>query len=116
MQRVELKYLATSQHHIFAFVHHMIGFYGLLFFFAGKRYSKYDEDMSVGGINEKELNSMNKHIPGMKSLFLIIFPFWRGKPSFSSPLRLKRQIFGLTKSPVHTIIFHPKIRLHLFES
>ena len=66
MQRVQLKYLATSQHHIFAFVHHMIGFYGLLFFFAGKRYSKYDEDMSVGGINEKELNSMNKHIPGMK--------------------------------------------------
>ena len=110
MQRVELKYLATSQHHIFAFVHHMIGFYGLLFFFAGKRYSKYDEDMSVGGINEKELNSMNKHIPGRKSLFL------EGKLSFSSPLRLKRQIFGLTKSPVHTIIFHPKIRLHLFES
>ena len=36
----------------------------LYYSFAGKRFSKYDEDLSVGGINEKELNSMNKHIPG----------------------------------------------------
>ena len=31
------------------------------------RASKYEEEISDGhlGINEKELNSMNKHIPGM---------------------------------------------------
>ena len=31
-----------------------------------RRFSKYDEEPSDGqlGINEKELNSMNKHIPG----------------------------------------------------
>ena len=37
------------------------------FIFAGKRRtSKYDGEFSDGqlGINEKELNSMNKHIPG----------------------------------------------------
>ena len=37
--------------------------------FSGKlvRASKYEEEISDGhlGINEKELNSMNKHIPGM---------------------------------------------------
>ena len=40
----------------------------LYYSFAGKRFSKYDEDLSVGGINEKELNSMNKHIPGNYNL------------------------------------------------
>ena len=32
-----------------------------------RRPSKYDEEPSDGqlGINEKELNSMNKHIPGI---------------------------------------------------
>ena len=37
-------------------------------YFSGKlrRYSKYEDEISEGqlGINEKELNSMNKHIPG----------------------------------------------------
>ena len=40
----------------------------LLFDFSGKlrRFSKYEDEISEGqlGINEKELNSMNKHIPG----------------------------------------------------
>ena len=36
------------------------------------RTSKYEEEISDGhlGINEKELNSMNKHIPGTLSKFL----------------------------------------------
>ena len=37
-------------------------------FVSGKlrRFSRYDDEISEGqlGINEKELNSMNKHIPG----------------------------------------------------
>ena len=44
----------------------------LYYSFAGKRFSKYDEDLSVGGINEKELNSMNKHIPGNYNNFTVI--------------------------------------------
>ena len=38
------------------------------------RASKYEEEISDGhlGINEKELNSMNKHIPGDIEIFLII--------------------------------------------
>ena len=37
------------------------------------RTSKYEEEISDGhlGINEKELNSMNKHIPGTLSLSLL---------------------------------------------
>lgn len=37
-----------------------------------RRLSKYDDELSDGqlGINEKELNSMNKHIPGNFDLVL----------------------------------------------
>ena len=40
-----------------------------------RRVSKYDEEPSDGqlGINEKELNSMNKHIPGTTIITLSIF-------------------------------------------
>ena len=42
---------------------------GFSCYVAGKllRASKYEEEISDGhlGINEKELNSMNKHIPGL---------------------------------------------------
>ena len=68
----------------------------LYYSFAGKRFSKYDEDLSVGGINEKELNSMNKHIPGNFTLFLEISQCalcFSLKTSFSSSLSFKRQIF-----------------------
>ena len=42
--------------------------FNVLFNISGKlrRFSKYEDEISEGqlGINEKELNSMNKHIPG----------------------------------------------------
>ena len=39
------------------------------------RASKYEEEISDGhlGINEKELNSMNKHIPGMLETSLSLY-------------------------------------------
>ena len=35
-----------------------------------RRFSRYEDEISEGqlGINEKELNSMNKHIPGKGEL------------------------------------------------
>ena len=40
-----------------------------------RRYSRYEDEISEGqlGINEKELNSMNKHIPGKEELEHFIY-------------------------------------------
>ena len=52
---------------------HFFDFFSVRISGKHRRLSKYDEEYSDGqlGINDKELNSMNKHIPGKPYMHIL---------------------------------------------